>query len=60
MMMNFIKGIIYDTFFILKDNDDAKEKDKKFKCFVCGLEREEIESVENKNFKFHILYEHNL
>lgn len=59
MMMNFIKGIIFDAFFLLKDEDDTNEWDKKNLCFVCGTEREEIENLTQRSFRYHVEREHN-
>lgn len=59
MMMNFIKGIIFDAFFVLRDETDKNDWDRKHRCFICGLEREEYENLTKKSFDSHIAKEHN-
>lgn len=59
MMMNFIKGIIFDAFFVLKDETDKNDWDMKHRCFICGLEREDVEKITQKSFEYHVLREHN-
>lgn len=59
-LQNFIKGIIYDTFFVLRDKDDHDKKDKENFCFICGLEREIIEKNSGISFEVHTEHEHNL
>ncbi|OMJ74119.1 hypothetical protein SteCoe_27039 [Stentor coeruleus] len=59
MMMNFIKGIIFDAFFVLRDETDKNDWDRKHRCFICGLEREEYENLTKRSFDSHVTKEHN-
>ena len=57
--MNFIKGIIYDAFFVLRDESDRNAEDKEHLCFICGLDRELIEKNSRMSFKHHVENDHN-
>ena len=58
-LMNFIKGIIYDAFFVLRDESDRNAEDKEHLCFICGLDRELIEKNSRMSFKHHVENDHN-
>ena len=55
----FLRGIIYDSFFLIRDETIKKEWDKKHVCFICGLDTEEIERRTNRSFNYHTEKEHN-
>ena len=59
MMMNFIKGIIYDSFFVIREQTDKNNWDREHRCFICGLEQEEIEKITSRSFGYHTFKEHN-
>lgn len=59
MMMNFIKGIIFDSFFVLNDETDQKTWDREHVCFICGLEQELVEKETGRSFWYHTEKEHN-
>jgi hypothetical protein len=59
-MMNFIKGIIYDAFFVLRDESSLNLFDRENHCFICGLDRESIEKGSGNTFAYHTQSEHNM
>ncbi|CAG9321846.1 unnamed protein product [Blepharisma stoltei] len=59
IMLNIVQGIIIDTFAVLREAHERDTEDKNNKCFICGMERDLIERVTNKPFRYHTLYEHN-
>ncbi|KAL4510112.1 hypothetical protein ABPG72_010305 [Tetrahymena utriculariae] len=59
MFLNFIFGIIIDTFAQLRDEKQKKEEDKKNVCFICGLSRNEFDKVPG-GFTIHIEKQHQL
>lgn len=59
IMLNIVQGIIIDTFAILREDHDRNTADRENKCFICGMERDFIERITNKPFKYHTRYEHN-
>ncbi|EAR96945.2 cation channel family protein (macronuclear) [Tetrahymena thermophila SB210] len=59
MFLNFIFGIIIDTFAQLRDEKQKKEEDKNNVCFICGLSRNEFDKVPG-GFTIHIEKQHQL
>jgi len=57
--LNIVFGIIIDTFSELRGELEAREKDEKNTCFICGLDRREFE-IEDKSFDYHIAVQHNI
>ena len=43
LVWQMVSGLIVDTFESLRRIKDDKEDDMKSKCFICGLDKEEIE-----------------
>ena len=59
MMLKIVFGIILDSFNELRKKKANIEKDRKYKCFICNIEKDECEK-KNKDFNEHCKKEHNL
>lgn len=59
IMMNIVLGLIIDTFAVLREADEVNYADKENKCFICGMQKEEIERLSGRIFKYHTTKEHN-
>ena len=59
MMLKIVFGIILDSFNELRKKKANIEKDRKYKCFICNIEKDECEK-KNKDFNEHCRKEHNL
>lgn len=57
IMLNIIFGIIIDTFGELRDKRNAVIDDINSRCFICGLDRNEIEQ-HGKGWPYHFQIEH--
>jgi hypothetical protein len=57
IMLNIIFGIIIDTFGELRDKRNAVIDDINSRCFLCGLDRNEIEQ-HGKGWPYHFQIEH--
>jgi inositol 1,4,5-triphosphate receptor type 3 len=56
---NVFLGIIVDTFADLRDKNQSKEDDKRFKCYICQISRDE--SLNKKiDFDRHCKVDHNV
>ncbi|CAG9317756.1 unnamed protein product [Blepharisma stoltei] len=58
IMLNIVQGIIIDTFAILREAHERNTSDRENKCYICGMERDLIERVTSKPFRYHTLREH--
>lgn len=58
IMLHIVFGIILDTFRDLRKKAYDTEYDIANKCFICGVERDELEK-DNKNFQEHCNVFHN-
>lgn len=58
IMLNIVQGIIIDTFAVLREMHERNTEDRENKCYICGIEREDIERATKRPFKYHILREH--
>lgn len=58
IMLNVVNGIIVDTFQALRQEKDKYDYDRDNKCFVCEIERKDLE-IKGKSFENHILIGHN-
>lgn len=59
ILLNIVQGIIIDTFGEVREKNKYNEHDRLTKCFICGLERDYIERITDRPFKYHIYNEHN-
>ena len=59
IMLKIVLGIILDSFNELREKKSNIEKDRKFRCFICNIEKNECEK-KNKDFNEHCEKEHNL
>ena len=59
-MLKIVFGIILDSFNELREIKANIEKDRRFKCFICNIEKDECEIKKNKDFNEHCEKEHNL
>lgn len=59
VLMGVVQGIIIDTFARLREGQEFSTKDRKSKCFICGLQRDFIEKKTSSGFSHHILNDHN-
>ena len=59
IMLKIVLGIILDSFNELREKKSNIEKDRKFRCFICNIEKNECEK-KNKDFNEHCVKEHNL
>ncbi len=57
--LNIVSGIIIDTFSELRDELTLRKYDEKFMCFICGLNKWQIEK-RGETFLTHRKYTHNL
>ena len=57
LLLNLIFGMIIDAFGDLRDQKTRNDDDQKNVCFICGIERSELER--HMNFEDHINEEHN-
>ncbi len=57
--LNIIFGLIIDTFAQLRDEKNMREQELRGECFICGISRDEVESI-NQSFKEHIQDYHNV
>ena len=56
-----VLGVIIDTFAGLRSESEKKEWDKNNVCFICGLNKKDIDKSENKNdFYEHTKLKHNM
>ena len=60
VMLKIVFGIILDSFNELREIKANIEKDRRFKCFICNIEKDECEIKKNKDFNEHCEKEHNL
>ena len=59
MMLKIVFGIILDSFTELREFKSNIEKDMKFKCFICNIEKDECEK-KNQDFNKHCQETHNV
>ena len=59
IILKIVLGIILDSFNELREKKSNIEKDRKFRCFICNIEKNECEK-KNKDFNEHCEKEHNL
>ncbi|CAG9323264.1 unnamed protein product [Blepharisma stoltei] len=57
--LKIVQGVIIDTFTILREQQEESTNDKENKCFICGLDRDEIEHFTGRPFAYHVYTEHN-
>ena len=61
LILQILAGIIIDNFIFQKEVNEKIEKDKKNKCFICGLKKAELEKYYNQlGFNEHIKLDHYL
>ena len=61
LVLQIFAAIIIDNFIAQREENDKIEKDKKNKCFICGLKKTELDKYYNQNgFNEHINLDHNL
>lgn len=61
LILQILSGIIIDTFGELRQESDEKTKDKKNFCFICGLNRKDLDHLGAKvTYNDHILKKHNM
>lgn len=60
MLSSIITGIIIDTFSVLREESEVRQKDIDGYCLICGIDRGTIDkkAKNKKGFKFHVKYEH--
>ena len=59
IMMNIVFGLILDTFTVLREIQEESTDDRENKCFICGMQREDIERLSGRPYNYHIASEHN-
>jgi len=57
LLLNLIFGMIIDSFGELRDEKNKNDDDRKNTCFVCGMDRSELER--HVSFDDHSIIEHN-
>ena len=63
LILQILAGIIIDKFISQREINEKTEKDKKNKCFICGLKKAELNNIYNqleRGFNEHIKLDHNL
>ena len=60
IMLNILAGIVIDTFALLRNEKNEVQDDKKGKCFICNLDREDFDKGSEGGFDRHIAKDHNL
>lgn len=61
LIIEILAGIIIDTFGELRSESDEKSRDKKNYCFICGLNRRDLDHLGAKyTYSDHILKKHNM
>ncbi|CAD8139457.1 unnamed protein product [Paramecium pentaurelia] len=60
LFIQIIFGIILDTFGELRDERQALVKEIEGKCFVCSLEKNDIDTNGSKGWHYHIYLEHSV
>ena len=61
LVLQIFAAIIFDNFTAQREKSDKIEKDKKNKCFICGLTRTELDKYYNQlGYNEHINLDHNL
>lgn len=58
LLLNMINGVIVSTFSQIREESNNKEEDIKNKCFICNIDRTELEK-RKKEFEWHLEEEHN-
>ena len=61
LILQILAGIIIDNFISQKEDNENIEKDKKNRCFICGLTKDELNKYYTQlGFNEHIKLDHNL
>ncbi|KRW98640.1 hypothetical protein PPERSA_00228 [Pseudocohnilembus persalinus] len=61
LVLEMLSGIIIDTFGELRSENEEKEKDRKNYCFICGLNRRDLDHLSAKqSFNEHTSIKHNM
>ena len=57
LLLNMINGVIVTTFGQIREDSSAREDDMNNKCFICSLQRYEVEK-QGKSYEEHMKSEH--
>lgn len=62
LMINIVAGIIIDTYVDLNDDYNEQQDEKKNTCFICGLDKNDLDKGidTNKDFAYHIQQNHHM
>jgi hypothetical protein len=58
ILWSILTGVIINAFAIIRGEKESNIKDQASKCFICGIDKDQIEEKTKKPFKFHRKYEH--
>eukprot|EP00340_Litonotus_pictus_P003324 CAMPEP_0170527224 /NCGR_PEP_ID=MMETSP0209-20121228/12691_1 /TAXON_ID=665100 ORGANISM="Litonotus pictus, Strain P1" /NCGR_SAMPLE_ID=MMETSP0209 /ASSEMBLY_ACC=CAM_ASM_000301 /LENGTH=2613 /DNA_ID=CAMNT_0010817613 /DNA_START=128 /DNA_END=7969 /DNA_ORIENTATION=+ len=59
LLLNMINGVIVSTFSELRENDDKKKEDRKYKCFICSIHKKEFDK-QNVDYEEHTTLNHSV
>ena len=58
--LEIVFGVIVDSFKSLREEREETLKDIRYKCFICGINRNQFDSAAPGGFEYHIKNEHNM
>ena len=59
LFTNIVQGLLLDAFGEIRSNDESLNDDKKNKCYICNVSRQQVEQ-EDETFDDHTLKKHYL